>query len=506
MITTDLQPASIVEDYGFQKFVSGLDPRYEMPSRRKIMRDMLPSAYNSAKASLKKLLEEIEDIALTTDIWTSRQTQAFMCVTAHFINSDWVLKSHVLETVQLKTAHTADTIASELKRVAEEWSVGNKIRMIVTDNASNMTRAVSLVGWRHIPCFAHTINLVVTNSISAIDGLKMLVKKVKGIVTFFHSSVKASDKLAEIQIQNKIPEHKLIQDVDTQWNSSFYMLERMIEQHDAVTTVLCLLGRNNLCLSPGEVTEMRQAVDTLRPFELATKEISADLHLSVSKIVPISRMLMEVTASESRPDRSTTVKEDSLSLNVELQLQIRKRFSNVEANYSLAAPTFLDPRFKKVPFSNKAMADQAQRRIETEMCSVPQQNLAQFEEPDDPGIIHVPSPNEEPTEEAGLWSWFGKKANHQERHRTSVVDAALEMRHYAEGKLMTRTDDPLEFWKMHSLEYPRLSAIAKKYLCIPATSVPSERLFSKAGELVSAKRSRLKAKNINMFLFLNKNT
>lgn len=248
MITTDLQPASIVEDSGFQKFVSGLDPRYELPSRRKIMRNMLPSEYNSAKASLKKLLEEIEDIALTTDIWTSRQTQTFMCVTAHFINSDWVLKSHVLETVQLKTAHTAHTIASELKRVAEEWSVENKIRMIVTDNASNMTRAVSLVGWRHIPCFAHTINLVVTNSISAIDSLEMLVKKVKSIVTFFHSSVKASDKLAEIQIQNKIPEHKLIQDVDTRWNSSFYMLERMLEQHDAVTTVLCLLGRNDLCL------------------------------------------------------------------------------------------------------------------------------------------------------------------------------------------------------------------------------------------------------------------
>lgn len=93
-------------------------------------------------------------------------------MTAHIITSDYILKSHVLEIVQLKTANTAESIASELKRVADEWSVGNKIRMKVTGNASNMTRAASPLGWRHVPCFAHTINLVVTNRISAMDSLK----------------------------------------------------------------------------------------------------------------------------------------------------------------------------------------------------------------------------------------------------------------------------------------------------------------------------------------------
>ncbi|KAG7153771.1 Zinc finger BED domain-containing protein 1-like 2 [Homarus americanus] len=193
------------------------------------------------------------------------------------------------------------------------------------------------------------------------------------------------------------------------------------------------------------------------------------------------------------------------SLNDELQLQVRKRFSNVETNFWLAAATFLDPRLKKVPFSNKTMVDQAQKRLETEMCSVSVGNLAQSEEPDEPTSIQLPSPNVEPTEEVGLWSWFGKKATEQQRHRTAVVDAALDMRHYTEGKLMTRTDDPLEFWKKHSLEYPRLSVIGKKFLSVPATSVPSERLFSKAGELVAAKRNRLKAQNIDMILFPNKN-
>ena len=42
------------------------------------------------------------------------------------------------------------------------------------------------------------------------------------------------------------------------------------------------------------------------------------------------------------------------------------------------------------------------------------------------------------------------------------------------------------------------------YLSTLATSVPSECLFSKAGELVSAKRNRLKDNIIDMMLFLNK--
>lgn len=77
------------------------------------------------------------------------------------------------------------------------------------------------------------------------------------------------------------------------------------------------------------------------------------------------------------------------------------------------------------------------------------------------------------------------------------------------GYLMTPVtdgeDDPLAWWKVHKINFPRLSKIARKYLCGAATSAPSERLFSTAGNVVTRTRSSLKPAKVGMLSFLAKN-
>ena len=65
--------------------------------------------------------------------------------------------------------------------------------------------------------------------------------------------------------------------------------------------------------------------------------------------------------------------------------------------------------------------------------------------------------------------------------------------------------DVLTWWQIHATKLPMIANIAKQILCVPATSTPSERAFSKAGNLVTERRAQLKPNKVDMVLFLNKN-
>ena len=150
-----------------------------------------------------------------------------------------------------------------------------------------------------MPCFAHTLNLVVEDSLKVDPQLSEIQKKCRDIVSYFHRSSKATDKLVSIQNRLKIDNHKLIQDVETRWNSVFYIFERLIEQHEAVTTTLCLLNKNSLCLDSEDVGAMKNAATLLKSFEAATREMSGDQYLPISKLIPLARSLQQLTAGSS---------------------------------------------------------------------------------------------------------------------------------------------------------------------------------------------------------------
>ena len=66
-----------------------------------------------------------------------------------------------------------------------------------------------------------------------------------------------------------------------------------------------------------------------------------------------------------------------------------------------------------------------------------------------------------------------------------------------------KRDDPLKWWKMNGHRFPHLQKLAKKFLCRPSTSVPSERLFSAAGLTVTKGRARLDPDTVDCLLFLH---
>ena len=61
----------------------------------------------------------------------------------------------------------------------------------------------------------------------------------------------------------------------------------------------------------------------------------------------------------------------------------------------------------------------------------------------------------------------------------------------------------LDWWKLNCHRYKSLSMLAKRYLQIPATSTPSECVFSSAGHTVIPNRSSLDPNTVDELVFLH---
>jgi hypothetical protein len=66
-----------------------------------------------------------------------------------------------------------------------------------------------------------------------------------------------------------------------------------------------------------------------------------------------------------------------------------------------------------------------------------------------------------------------------------------ELERYTEQSTIGMDMGILDWWKCQSSMSPCVARIARDYLAIPATSVPCERVFSSAVDLISDKRASL---------------
>ena len=134
--------------------------------------------------------------SITTDCWTSRAQHSFMSLTVHYISAEWTLQSHMLETGEITTGHTVVNLSSYLEECLDRWNLqSTQVSAVVTDNALNITAAISRLEWQHFGCFSHTLQLDVQKAISLTDVSRAFGRARK----HFHSSVKSTNILRQKQ-------------------------------------------------------------------------------------------------------------------------------------------------------------------------------------------------------------------------------------------------------------------------------------------------------------------
>lgn len=132
----------------------------------------------------------------------------------------------------------------------------------MTDGGSNIKSAVRNLGIQHVPCTAHKLNLVVQQALYLTDDneagdyqndatkMKNIFKKCRSI---FKRSEVGNRLLIEKQKQLGHGQTlKLKQDVRTRWNSTLFMIERLVKLKEPLTVVMISLNDGPLNLTSEE--------------------------------------------------------------------------------------------------------------------------------------------------------------------------------------------------------------------------------------------------------------
>ena len=237
LIIVDMLPYSIVEGEAFKRLNLNdplLPRRYEAKSEKYFRTTLMPNTYERVKAKVKNVLKEAEYISFTTDIWSKpSKSCSLLSFTAHFVK-EAVRHKVVLAASVLDLDHAGEYIAQKLTDTLLTWGIESKIHIGVRDNAANMVSAMRKANIDDFGCMAYTLQLVIRDSIFTQEVVETIVKKTRKIVGHFKHSEQACRHLTHYQNCLKVPNHCMIQDVGTRWNSTFLMLQRAAEQRMAI--------------------------------------------------------------------------------------------------------------------------------------------------------------------------------------------------------------------------------------------------------------------------------
>lgn len=323
-------PVSIVDNEHFRKFLSDIDCKDSPPCRQTVTNSNIPQAASEKKTSLHMYLESVNHVTLTADVWTDRRQHSFLGVTVHtFINKHPA--SYLLAFRHFDGSHTGQRIADEMDMIINEFSLQGKVRYIVTDNASNMKKAMcilfeesgteidplnnidmyfddaslwqdyddiddaisaeSVEAGKRLPCFAHSLQLVIRDGLEANSVGRLALSKVSKLANLIHQSA-----LFRCSFETTFSSGKSIPETNaTRWNSVLRQHKAVLEfDQQKLATLLRDTNHGNLAFTKKDIEQLEEFVSILMPFAEATDLCQGEKTITISCVVPVVLLLNRV--------------------------------------------------------------------------------------------------------------------------------------------------------------------------------------------------------------------
>ena len=386
-----------------------------------------------------------------------------------------------------------------------------------------------------------------------IPGANMAMSKARKIVEYFSKSTQQTSKLLKFQKESNLQAYsghgfrplKLLQDVVTRWWSSYRMLKRLRLLKPAL---MCLHSAKEITCDMLETEQwvvLEQIEITLKKIATWQRILEGEKYptgsLVVSAIYAIRAHYVNILNSEHalEPVKSLTrtLLEDfdkryhppadnvgKVKFTEKPETGERNRYTGVHPYFFYAA--FLDPSVRK---GLRMMMVPVQLEELREMILARMINVAlEKETHNNNNDRNEANSNDKPTgtgasdgidfafeglfdhsdDDGDLGMLLGRNTNEESiriRCKNQLdnyeLTASMKMRDN-EGNF----NDALKYWAANESQSPELAQLAKEFLTIPATSAPSERVWSRAARVIRAKRSHLNPDVTARMMFAQENS
>lgn len=348
--------------------------------------------------------------------------------------------------------------------------------IIVTDRGSNMVAAFKQ--FRHIYCIDQLLNNVIEKGIKEVDEISELCNLSSKLVEYF-----------KISGENSKLNSSLKSFCPSRWNTMFYLLESI--ENNWLEIRKFLKVKNELQrIENINLSYVKGIVKALKPFEQASKIFEEEKYATLPLVYVYINGLIENCIAES--DDMDVIKRFKYIIREHLETTV---MSNLTILHKIALFLF-PPANKLIQFNEVEKAT-----LKSECAAL----LQTYLENNDEGTSSQPSSSSNKIMIPSYFKNFVISAS----NINSKDKISAEIEAYQNMNIPFEENfDAINWWHLHQLQFSLLYKLSCKILATPAFSASSERVFSKARQLLSEKRTNItsNSRTLNQIIFLNFNT
>ncbi|XP_050026629.1 uncharacterized protein [Dermacentor andersoni] len=520
LLAGSLLDPGIVDTREFRRLLSLLDSSYEPPTASQLVYGLLPGRRWGLQQRAMLLLETAQSVALTQDVWLG--STSCVSVSAHFI-LNWRLRTVFLAGRYFVDADPAESVQQLMAEALAQYGLGEKVAHAAVYAAAGVVRsfqtclpgfsaceegaalpgsAGALPGasdgdWRPLPgnllnldskdlgplfveglgCFAEALQTCVADGLLDDLHLEAAVNKVSGLV----------------ELARGLPQGTLdsVRQAVESGCSTWHGQLRVVRATAGSPLEVLQGAAPALGFTPDDLETLRELSELMEPFEEAFHLSRGEGRITASYVVPCIRGL-RAHLEAARPFRL-------VSAASRLAAALTTHLSKFEGSETFALCSMLDPRFKL----RWCAQEGEERQRFTALLGTKVQ-----EADGDRDTTSPPECDEPPCErrQSKLFRYMSPGGGSSaEGPQHQAAPQCWEVSSYLATPCLPETGCPLDFWRQHQGQYPKLAQLACRLLSVPATAAHILRMCRVGGKVANPADFRLNGVTFENLMFVKCN-